>query len=78
MFVTTFPLYISETLCASQKRKVGAITLSKQKTEDLAKEIRRKYMREWRKKNPEKVREYNRKHWERKAEQLQQEDQENE
>jgi len=52
--------------------------LNKQKTEDLAKEIRRKYMREWRKKNPEKVREYNRKHWERKAEQLQQEDQEDE
>lgn len=29
--------------------------------------MRRKYLREWRKKNPEKVRQYNREYWQRKA-----------
>jgi len=32
-----------------------------------ASEMRRKYLREWRKKNPEKVRQYNREYWQRKA-----------
>lgn len=35
-----------------------------------AKEARRAYLREWRRKNPEKVRESNRRYWERKAAQL--------
>ena len=35
-----------------------------------AKAARAKYMREWRKKNPEKQREYNARKWERKAQQI--------
>ena len=35
-----------------------------------ARAARAKYMREWRKKNPEKQREYNAKQWERKAAQI--------
>lgn len=35
-----------------------------------ARAARAKYMREWRKKNPEKQREYNAKKWERKAQML--------
>ena len=38
-----------------------------------AKEAQRAYLREWRRKNPEKVRESNRGNWERKAAQLEQE-----
>ena len=38
-----------------------------------AKLARAKYMREWRKKNPDKQREYNARKWERKAEQARQE-----
>lgn len=34
---------------------------------DAAKELRKAYYKEWRKKNPEKVREKNRRYWERKA-----------
>ncbi len=34
---------------------------------------RARYMREWRKKNPEKVREYNEKKWERKGQQIRRE-----
>jgi hypothetical protein len=34
-----------------------------------AKKERAKYMREWRKRNPEKTREYDERKWERKAEQ---------
>ena len=30
-------------------------------------ELRRKYLKEWRKQHPEKVKEYNRRYWERKA-----------
>lgn len=37
------------------------------------KTARAKYMREWRKKNPEKQREYDAKKWERKGEQIRQE-----
>ena len=33
----------------------------------LALEARREYQRQWRKKNPDKVRERNRKYWERRA-----------
>ena len=35
-----------------------------------ARAARAKYMREWRKKNPEKQREYNARAWERKAQQI--------
>lgn len=38
-----------------------------------ARAVRAKYMREWRKRNPDKQREYNEKKWERKAEKIRQE-----
>ena len=38
-----------------------------------AKEIRNEYMRQYRKKNPDKVREINKRYWERKAEREQEE-----
>jgi len=34
---------------------------------EKAKEMRNKYAREYRQKHPEKIREYNRRHWEKKA-----------
>lgn len=39
-------------------------------TENRVKEAQRAYQRAWRKKNPEKVKEYNRKYWERKIKEL--------
>lgn len=51
---------------ANKKRKGDFMTeLSNQ-----AKEAQRAYLREWRRKNPEKVRESNRRYWERKAQQM--------
>ena len=41
--------------------------------DSLAKEIQREYYRNWRKRNPDKVREKNRRYWERKAEKMQSE-----
>ena len=38
---------------------------------DAAREAQRAYMREWRKRNPERVREKNQRYWERKAKQFQ-------
>lgn len=38
---------------------------------EAVREAKRQYMREWRKKNPERVKENNRRYWERKAKQLQ-------
>lgn len=38
---------------------------------DAAREAQRAYMREWRKKNPERVREKNKRYWEKRAQQLQ-------
>ena len=40
---------------------------------EKARAAQRAYLREWRRKNPEKVRESNRRYWERKAAQLEQE-----
>ena len=37
---------------------------------EKAKEAQREYLREWRRKNPDKVREQNRRYWERKAQQM--------
>ena len=51
---------------ANKKRKGDFMTeLSNQ-----AKEAQRAYLREWRRKNPEKVQENNRRYWERKAQQM--------
>lgn len=41
--------------------------------EGLAHELQANYLREWRRKNPEKVKQYNRDYWIRKAEQAKQE-----
>ena len=38
---------------------------------DAILEAKRAYMREWRRKNPDKVREINRRYWEKKAAQMQ-------
>ncbi len=35
--------------------------------EELAREKQREYLREWRKKNPDKVKEYNKRYWRKKA-----------
>lgn len=37
---------------------------------EKAKEAQRAYLQEWRRKNPEKVQENNRRYWERKAQQM--------
>lgn len=37
-------------------------------TEDQARAVQRQYLREWRRKNPDKVKAYNRRYWERRAE----------
>ena len=36
-------------------------------TEERAKELQRQYLREWRAKNPEKLREYSQRYWAKKA-----------
>ena len=41
--------------------------LTDKQLEELAKEKQREYQREWRKKNPDKVKEYNKSYWERRA-----------
>ena len=41
--------------------------MKKKELEELAKEARRKYIREWRRKHPDKVREWNQRYWERKG-----------
>lgn len=38
--------------------------------DELAREAKRQYFREWRRKNPDKVRESNRKYWQRRAARL--------
>lgn len=40
------------------------------KLQELAREVQRQYQREWRKKNPDKVRAKNQRYWERKARKL--------
>lgn len=42
-----------------------------EKVSDAARMAQREYARQWRRKNPDKVREKNRRYWERKAKQLQ-------
>ena len=42
--------------------------MDKNQVYETAKEQRRAYYRKWRKKNSHKIREYNRRYWERKAE----------
>lgn len=41
-----------------------------QKIQELARELKRQYQREWKRNNPEKVKDITRRYWERKAEKL--------
>ena len=41
--------------------------LTDEQLEELAREKQREYLREWRKKNPDKVKEYNERYWRRRA-----------
>ncbi len=41
--------------------------LTDKQLEELAKEKQREYQRKWREENPDKVREYNKRYWRRKA-----------
>ena len=41
--------------------------LTDKEIQELAKELQREYLREWRKKNPDKVKEYNQRYWRRRA-----------
>lgn len=44
------------------------------KLSEEAKEARRAYLRKWRRENPEKVKEQRRRHWERKAQEMREEE----
>lgn len=46
--------------------------------DQIATEMRREYLQSWRKKNPEKVRQYNKDYWIRKAAKVKQEAEKNE
>lgn len=46
--------------------------------DQIATEMRREYLQNWRKKNPEKVRQYNKDYWNRKAAKAKQEAEQNE
>ena len=50
--------------------------LTDEQLEVLAREKQREYLREWRKKNPDKVREYNKRYWKKKALEMLKEQQE--
>jgi len=41
--------------------------LTDKEIQELAREKQREYLREWRKKNPDKVKEYNKRYWRKKA-----------
>jgi len=44
--------------------------------EELARELQREYLREWRRNNPDKVKEYNERYWKKKALEMLKEQQE--
>lgn len=48
----------------------GEITMNEQKTNINPKEARNAYLREWRKKNKEKVKQYQDRYWEKKAKEM--------
>ena len=41
--------------------------LTDEQIQELAKELQREYLREWRRNNPDKVRKYNQSYWRRRA-----------
>lgn len=48
-------------------KEEDTMKLVNEQLEELAREIQREYLREWRKRNPDKVREYNKRYWRKKA-----------
>ena len=50
--------------------------LTDEQLEELAREKQREYQREWRMKNPDKVKEYNKRYWRKKALEMLKEQQE--
>lgn len=50
--------------------------LTDKEIQELAREKQREYLREWRKRNPDKVREYNKRYWKKKALEMLKEQQE--
>ena len=52
--------------------KKELILMAKEELSQEAKQARREYLREWRRSRPEKVREYNQRYWERKAQEQKQ------
>lgn len=45
----------------------GGLKMQVANIDERAKEMRRQYLREWRAKNPQKIRQYNENYWRRKA-----------
>ena len=41
--------------------------LTDEQVQELAKELQREYLRSWRMRNPEKIKEYNQRYWRKKA-----------
>ncbi len=41
--------------------------LTDEQIQELSRKIQREYQREWRKKNPDKIKEYNQRYWRKKA-----------
>ncbi len=48
-------------------KEEDTMKLTDEQLEELAREKQREYLREWRKKNPDKVKEYNQRYWRRRA-----------
>jgi len=48
-------------------KEEDTMKLTNEQLEELAREKQREYLREWRKKNPDKVKEYNQRYWRRRA-----------
>ena len=48
-------------------KEEDTMKLINEQLEELAREKQREYLREWRKKNPDKVKEYNQRYWRRRA-----------
>ena len=65
--IDNFHLYLTLVLLICQ----GGVFVSEQALSNEAKEARREYAKKWRAQNRDKVRESNRRYWERKAQQIQ-------
>jgi len=48
-------------------KEEDTMKLTDEQLEELAREKQREYLREWRKRNPDKVKEYNKRYWRKKA-----------